>query len=484
MRRVPLPEFLLAVQLFGASVLAQSSRPNILVFIADDAGSDFGCHGNKGIKTPRIDRLAAEGLQFTNAFLTTSQCSPSRISILSGKFAHTVGCEDLHVDLDSTTKILPHYLQQVGYFTGVMLKTHFGKHGLDQFNWYDHGYVEYFKGQWDQVYLRNFRQFLKVAEGKPFFLWVGLMDPHKPYDDPLTSAPKVHSADDVTVPPFLVDSVTTRTELARYYDTLHRMDAHIGRMLEMLETTGQARNTVVIFMSDNGMPFPRAKATVYDAGIRTPLIIRWPGRIEPGSTYLGQVSVIDLAPTLLDLAGVAVPKDWYGQSIQTVLYDQKKPGRQYVFSERNWHDTSARVRSVRSETHKLIINYYTDGRYPLTGDYNRSGAWNDLQERHKASRLTPDQKAIFARPWPMVECYDLRNDPFETRNLCAEKPAAGIPVDLLEQLLKWERQTKDFVPQIANPNARKKEPSQWAEHIRSVKGKQGTSAEASSAQSR
>ena len=319
MRLLRYPLSLLAVLLLTAIASSAQDRPNILVFIADDAGwRDFGVYGNEAVHTPNIDRLAASGLTVENAFLTIAQCSPSRISILTGKYPHATGAEDLHMPLPEGEVLVPTYLQQQGYFTGDMRKQHYGPHGARQFNWYAEETAEAFPA------------FLAAAADRPFFLWVGFRDPHRAYQEGAFEPP--HDPARVTVPPFLADTPETRADLALYYDEIARMDANIGRFLEELERRDLRDNTLVIFLSDNGMPFPRAKGTVYDAGIRTPLLFSWPAQITAGATYEGLVSVIDLAPTLLDVAGVDPPAHMQGQSIRAMLTNQQVPGRTYIFS--------------------------------------------------------------------------------------------------------------------------------------------------------
>lgn len=461
----------LIILFISVEAFAQKNSPNIIVFIADDAGMDFGCYGNKGVKTPNVDKLAKEGLIFNNAFLTASQCSPSRTSILAGKFAHTLGTEDLHVDLDNSTRIIPWYLQQAGYYTGIMLKTHIGLSGVEQFNWYDHSYKDQFTGVWDSTYIHHFKNFLELTKEKPFFLWVGFMDPHRPYNDEIRSAPVVYEANDVQVPPYLLDKPLTRKDLARYYDHVSRMDTKIGGMLEELESRGLDDNTVIIFLSDNGMPFPRAKATVYDSGIQTPLLITWPGHIKPDTEYNELVSVIDLAPTILDIANVEIPKDMYGNSIQKLFYDQSLPGSKYIFAERNHHGSDGHIRCIRSENYKLIFNFYTDQRYPVTGDYQ--DAWKDLQEGFEKGTLTHAQSGLFRKPWPMLEFYDLKQDPYETVNLFENQETIPIPGDMLEAFYTWQKETMDYPSYLPNPNpnAHRNTKAQWMKWIQSIKSK-------------
>ena len=268
-------------------------RPNILILIADDAGwEDFGCYGNSYIATPHIDRLAATGFKATNAFLTIAQCSPSRISILSGKYPHNTGAEDLHMPLPENETILPTYLKAAGYFSGALKKVHLGPHGEKQFDWYSED-------------LNGFDSFLDSCGTAPFFMWVGFSDPHRPYHKDIIPDPQ--KPERVKIPPYLNDDPATREDLADYYNEIRRMDAQTGRYLASLEERNLLENTLVIFFSDNGAPFPRAKGTVYDSGIKTPLIFSWPGVIRQGTVYRPLISLIDLAPTIMEISGLAIP---------------------------------------------------------------------------------------------------------------------------------------------------------------------------------
>jgi len=427
--------------LFADTKRPDSEKPNILVFIADDAGMDFGCYGNSGIHTPNIDALAEQGLLVENAFLTASQCSPSRSSMLSGQFAHTIGTEDLHAPLEEGIKILPSYLQDAGYFTGCMLKKHYGgKYANEQFNWYDNGFQIWLKDQakWNREAVNYFTDFLDSVQNKPFFLWVGFVDPHREYND--SPIKKVNNPDDVYVPPYLVDSEKTRRDLADYYDEISRMDNHIGLMLEQLEKRGLRENTLIVFLSDNGMPFPRAKGTVYDAGIKTPLIFAWDGVIKPGAKYMELVSSIDLAATLLDVAGEPVPEDIYSRSIRRIFTDQTIPGRDYVFSERNWHDADEHIRCVRTKKYKFILNSYIEWPHGMLGT---DPSWYELKNRQKQGKLTSAQQRLFECPRPAVEIYDLEKDPYELNNVADEAEYLEIGKELALELENWRDSTGD-----------------------------------------
>ncbi len=422
-------------------------KPNILVFIADDAGMDFGCYGNEVIRTPNIDALAASGLTVHNAFLTTPQCSPSRTSMLSGQFAHTIGTEDLHTGLDENTLLVPRYLREAGYFTGYMLKGHLGSNGHRQFQWYDQGFPGYFRGGWYEKAMDNFNRFLDESANRPFFLWMGFVDPHRPYRDDRVEenrAPRVHDPGQVRVPPYLVDAPETRRDLAEYYDEITRMDGQIGEMIREVERRGLLENTLIVFLSDNGSPFPRAKGCVYDAGIETPLIFSWKGVIEPGVEYEnGLVSTIDLAPTLLNVAGVPRPEQMFGRSITGIFTDQTLAGRKYIFSERNWHGIDEHIRAVRNDRYKLIMNAYIEWPMGVPGDLSTSPSWYDLTEARKKGTITGNQAQIFDCPRPVIELYDLEEDPHEFNNLAGLPEYAEVIMDLSGILDDWRRETND-----------------------------------------
>lgn len=418
-----------------AASAVRAEPPNIVVFIADDAGwSDFGVYGNDVIRTPNIDRLAHSGLLVRRAFLTTSQCSPSRISMLTGMYPHATGAEDLHMPLPDGSVILPSLLATRGYFTGSMKKQHYGGPVAEQqFDWYD------------KETASAFPAFLDAAGDRPFFLWVGFTDPHRPFPARGDVQPP-HDPARVKVPPYLADTPETRADLAVYYDAISRMDSEIGQFMDELERRGLRENTLVIFLSDNGMPFPRAKATAYDEGIRTPLIFSWPAVIQPGATYDGLVSTIDLAPTLLEIAGTRATESMQGESIRAMLTDPTVPGRQYVFSERNWHDNDEHIRSLRTDRFKLIRNAYVELPHGTPADLGESPSFRSLIRLRAQGQLTPAQARLFEVPRPRIELYDLERDPWEVENVAASEEHWKLARELAAVLDRWMDETGDFPP--------------------------------------
>jgi N-sulfoglucosamine sulfohydrolase len=426
---------LLLLLVSGRSVLAQvESRPNIIVLVADDLGwRDTGVYGNPQVGTPNIDRLARSGLKVTYAFGTSPQCSPSRQSMLSGDFAHAIRTEDLHTPLPDSVRLLPSYLHDLGYFTGMMAKSHLGPNGDRQFQWYSPQLAE------------ALPTFLDSAATRPFFLWVGFHWPHRPYQR--AGVPHPHSPSQVMVTPYLADTPETRADIARYYNAIARMDDEIGRMLAELDRRKLREKTLVVFLSDNGAPFPREKGTLYDSGTRTPLVFSWASVIRPGTVYDRSVlSTVDLAPTLLDIAGGAVPQTMQGHSFRQLLTGAETFGGQdYAFSERNWHDCDEHQRAVRTMRYKLIrTDAYLDLPLCTAADLGASPSFLALRERAKAGRLTPAQARLFEAPRARLELYDLKTDPWEIRNV-ADDPRYAKEVRRLAAVLEqWIEQSDDF----------------------------------------
>ena len=426
------------------TIKAAPDKPNIIVFIADDAGMDFGCYGNNNIHTPHIDRLAASGLRFDKAFLASPQSSPSRTSMMTGMFAHTIGTEDLHTPIDENTRMIPSYLREVGYRTGVVLKTHWGEYGDQQFDMVDSGREWYTEEPVSQnnAALVRYRNFLDQDKEQPFFLWIGFTDPHRPYNRETNI--QQNDPEKVSVAPYHVDNQMTRRDIADYYDEISRMDRHIGIMMEELENRNLLENTVIIFLSDNGMPFPRAKGTLYDAGIQTPLIISWKGKINAGNTHdNGLISTVDLAPTILDLAGIATPENMYGKSFSALLFNPSLPGREFIFSERNWHDCDEYMRCIRTENYKLIYNAYYEVPHGIAMDLSSSPTWYALKKAQKEGTLTKEQQTIFVCPRPMIEIYDLTKDKYELNNVADEMEYYTEGRKLMALLLQWQEETMD-----------------------------------------
>ncbi len=407
--------------------------PNILFLISDDhSAADLGCYGNSAVRTPNLDRLATQGTRFTRAFVTSPQCSPSRSSIYAGQWAHTIGTSRLHAPVRSHVPTIIDLLKGRDYFTGIYRKHHLGGEFEKRLDFYG-GPKEPFQSFFD-----------RLPRGKPFFLQIGFTDPHRPYQKGAVSPP--HDPQQVRVPAFLPDSPAVREDLALYYDEISRMDSEAGQALELLERRGLAGDTLVLFTGDNGMPFPRAKCSLYDSGIRVPLLVRWPGRVRPGTVSEELVSLIDLPETWLEAVGAPVPPIMRGRSLLALLEGRGEPARETVFAERNWHDNLDLIRCVRTRRYKLIQNFQPEKPYRPSLDLEGSPSWQSYLALGKSGRLSAVHRQLLAPRRPEVELYDLEKDPDEFRNLAGEASHAETVRRLQETLSEWMQATNDFLP--------------------------------------
>jgi N-sulfoglucosamine sulfohydrolase len=439
--------------------LAQAAdKPNVILFIGDDISwNDYGCYGNSAARTPNIDELARNGLKFNNAYLTASSCSPSRSSIITGRYPHNNGkAAELHLPIAYNLPWFPAELRKAGYFTALSGKNHMvssrapkGKEGQPTaFDIVNGGRIPGNSGghgQWVST--------LKTRkEGKPFFLWFASYDAHRGWDaDKQWNEEKygvAHKPKDVVVPPFLVDDTETRKDLASYYNEVTRFDYYIGQVVNELKETGELQNTLILVMADNGRPFPRAKTRLHDSGMKTALVAHWPKAIKnPGSECNGLVSAIDLAPTILQAAGVKVPVTMQGVDISPMFADSKKSVRQYAFSEHNWHDYEAHGRSVRdSSGHIFIRNFRPYSAWQGPADSVRSPSHKSLQARRDNNKLSAAQSDVFLAPRPALEFYQADKDTHQLTNKVGDKNLKSKQKELDKVLYDWMAQTKDSVP--------------------------------------
>ena len=442
-------------------------RPNIILMIADDlAWDDSGAFGNPTVKTPNIDRLARDGMRFDRAFVTASSCSPSRSSLITGRYPHNTDAEELHWPLPGRQVTFVEKLKASGYWTAAAGKWHLGNAVKGRFDLVREANPAGFRSgtgkdasarmtaQGSSAVQSGCDQWVPVLQDRPrdqpFFLWLAALDPHRDYEEGTIARP--HRPEDAVVPPYLPDLPEVRKDLAHYYDEISRLDHHLGEVMAELDRQGEAGNTLVVFLSDNGRPFPRCKTTLYDSGIRTPLITRWPGRIAPGSHCSSLVSTIDLAPTILRLAGIEPGPTFQGKDLSPLFKEPTAKVRETIFAERNWHDYAALGRAVRSDRFKYIRN--DDSDRPLTppADAVRSPTFGAMRRLRDEGKLTPAQRACFVSPRPAEELYDLDADPNESINLAEDPKLAGVLSGLRRSLSEWGRQTEDVLPGKLTPD--------------------------------
>lgn len=415
------------------------SLPNLVFLISDDQSyPDAGCYGDKFLATPNIDRLAREGLRFDRAFAPSPSCSPSRSAILTGESPHETGTSRFRSPMPTSQKTILGYLKSRGYYTGAFKKVHQG--------------AAFWK-RWDfQGHSQPIHSFFKARpKDRPFFLHVGYHDPHRPYL-PGERFPVHNTREEVMVPGFLPDSPWVRKDLSHYYDAIERLDVHIGKFLELLDQQGLAENTLLIFTADQGMPFPGAKGTLYDPGLQVPLVARWPENIKPGGVSSQLVSLIDLAPTWLEAAGMRPPADMDGSSFLGLLRGRSFNPRKEIYAERNYHTHLDLIRCVRDTHYKLIHNFLPEVPYRPLSDIARSPSWRSIEHLHHTGKLSPAlTKKYFGKPRPEVEFYDLEKDPWELENRAGDAAYAGPIRKLREKLSQWMVKTHDFLPPPIEP---------------------------------
>jgi len=419
-------------------------RPNIVLIIADDISwNDFGCYGNPVVQTPNIDKLAANGLVFGNMYLTTSSCSPSRCSIVSGRYPHNTGAAELHTPLPEGIPTFPAKLQAAGYHTAMAGKWHMGeaaKSGFDTLVL--KGALNGDGGEESWVDILKAR-----PKGRPFFAWLAAFDAHRTWGPNRFSG--THDAGAVEAPPFLADTDSTKADIARYYDEIYRFDHYIGEVVKELDSQGVLDNTLIMVMADNGRPFPRSKTRLLDSGIKTPFVVHWPkGISQKGKSSPSLVSVIDIAPTVVEMAEASGSESFQGKSFLRLLTgDPAQAFRNYVFAEHNWHDYEALERMVRSQDFLYVLNERPQ--FPNQGpaDSNRSLSFLELLRLRQEGMLSEAQSEIFMAPRPKEEIYDCTNDSLQLYNLAVLPQYAEALQQHRQVMEEWRKQTADNTPE-------------------------------------
>ncbi|GEP96350.1 sulfatase family protein [Chitinophaga cymbidii] len=437
---------LIGLMFLASSSLHAQQQPNIILIIGDDISQeDIGCYGNPSIRTPHIDRLAANGLKFTNAFVTSSSCSPSRCSIISGRYPHNTGAAELHNPLPAHLAYFPELLKNAGYYTALAGKWHEGPNTKRAYDTLMGGKKINGDGgeeQWLNLIAHR-------PKNKPFFFWLAPFDAHRNWGADNNGSWQ-HHPDSVTVPPTLIDNPATRRDIASYYNEIGRLDYYLGELNKALEQQGIADNTLIIFMADNARPFPGSKTRLYDRGVKTPFILQWPKSIARGGVCSSLVSSIDIASTLLELAGLKPAETFQGKSFAKLLRHPEQPFRNYVFAEHNWHDYEACERSVRTKDFFYLLNLRPQLSNVGAKDVNTGASALAL---HKAAgNLTALQADPYIAPRPAEELYDLKNDPAQEHNLVNDPAYKKQLAELKKILSQWRTQTADTTPEQLSPD--------------------------------
>lgn len=429
----------------------KAKQPNILFLIADDwSFPHAGVYGDKIVRTPTFDRLAAEGALFTNAYTASPSCSPSRAAVLLGRYPHqNEDGGNLWSEFPAQYPTYVSLLEADGYFTGSTRKGW----GPGDFK---------VSGMEHNPAGKNYDDFQSFRAEKPadqaFTFWFGSTDPHREYVTN-TGIQTGMSLEDVTVPGFFPDVDCVRNDMLDYYFEIERFDRECGQLIKMLEEAGELDNTIIVMTSDNGMPFPRAKANLYDYGTRMPLVIRWPKKVNPGTVIHDFVNFVDFAPSFVEAAGLSA-EGMSGQSLWSLLAGEKQD-RDQVYLERERHanvrkgDLSYPIRAVRDHQYLFIRNMMPE-RNPA-GDptaHQSVGQYGDVDNsitkylimnmEGKVKAGAPDYFGLTFSKRPAEELYDVIADPYQLNNLAEDKAFTTVKSNLSKKLQNWMEDTGDL----------------------------------------
>ncbi|HKU12303.1 MAG TPA: sulfatase, partial [Sinomonas sp.] len=434
-------------------------QPNIVWISTHDINPDLGCYvgvwpGAEYAVTPNLDRLAAEGARFDAAFAAAPICAPARSAIMTGCFPTAIGTMHMRTKAvpPPEVRLVPEYFRAAGYWTANNVFTDFQ--------------VDLPPTVFDEcspnAHWRN-----RPNPGQPFFAAFHGMATHESQiylDDAGFAKATSHVPDEdrhdpaaAPVPPYYPDTEVFRTAIARYFDLITEMDAWVGGILAQLEEDGLAEDTIVVFWSDHGRGMPRAKRWPNEAGLREPLIVRWPGRIGPGTTVADLVHTMDLAPTMLAAAGLPVPSHMHGVPFLNSDGTLVRTPNEFAFGGRDRQgeaeDTS---RTVRNSRYRYIRHYHPDRPQMQHNDYpDRLSTWaelrrfafeesNQLGSGERRSLLSAVQRTLVASNKPPEELYDLASDPHETRNLAADPAHAAVLARMRQALQAWQERYGDL----------------------------------------
>lgn len=410
-----------------------ATAANLLWIVSDDLSPELGCYGYPHARTPHLDRLAAEGARFTRAFATAPVCSSSRSAFITGMYQTSIACrhhrtEDVQA-LPPEVVPLPERLRRAGYFVSNGRDPEAARAGKSDYNFEFTDAALYDGFHWRQR-----------PEGKPFFAQIQIHEPHRPFvNEPVTEARHLEAP----LPPVYLDDPLARRDWQAYLQSIEKLDQKVGQILAQLEADGLADDTIVVFFGDHGRPHIRDKQFLYDGGLRVPLLIRWPGKIAPGTVREELVSLIDLAPACLAMLGVEAEGRLQGRSFWPL--GETEP-REFVVAARDrCGDADDLIRALRTTRFKYIRNFKPKVPYTVQSSYKEMGypMLPLMRQAQRAGRLNAAQAAFFAETRPAEELYDTENDPWETRNLAGDPAHAATLADLRDKLGQWLIETRD-----------------------------------------
>jgi N-sulfoglucosamine sulfohydrolase len=424
-------------------------RPNIVWISNEDMSPHLGVYGDRSARTPVLDRLARESVRYTRAFTTAPVCAPSRAAIITGMYQTSIGAQHMRTTEDRVpelpgpylavppfyVKAFPEYLRAAGYYTTNRAKTDY-QFGVPFTIWDEVGRTAHWRN--------------RANKDQPFFSVFNLEVTHESQIFPSSPArkgkPLVTDPRELEVPPYYPDTPVVREELARMYDNIADMDAQVGEILKQLEDDGLMDNTIVFYWSDHGDGVPRAKRSLYDSGLRVPLMIRWPkplgSPVVPGSVRDELVSFIDLAPTVLALAGVDIPAHMQGRAL---LGRHAAPAPELVFAARDRMDIEYdMMRSARDARFLYIRNFSPELPYAGHITYRNQSAIMQEWLRLQAERKLAGPAALWMRTSrPAEELYDTQADPYQVRDLSADPAHRSTLARMRAAVTTWMTRTGD-----------------------------------------
>ncbi len=416
-----------------------AKRPNVLWISCEDISPDLGCYCDSYATSPNIDTLAAEGARYSCCFSVSGVCAPSRSAIITGMYPTTIGT--MHMRSRAVpppeVKCFPEYLRAAGYYCTNNSKT-------------DYQFEPPFTA-WDESSRKA--HWRKRAKDQPFFAVFNLTVSHEssirmPDRRRERGGDRVppemrHDPDKAELPPYYPDTPVVRNDWATYHDNITAMDMQVADILRQLEDDGLTDDTIVFFWGDHGRGLPRAKRWIYDSGIHVPLVIRWPGVLEPGSTVHDLVSFIDFGPTVLSLAGVAVPSHMQGRPF---LGGQMAPAREYIYAARDRMDEAYDlIRAVRDKRYKYLRNYMPEVTYAQHINYmDEMPTMKEWRRLHAEGKLEGPRKIFFSETKPVEELYDTASDPHEVNNLADSPEHRDVLLRLRAEHERWRKRTKDL----------------------------------------
>jgi len=427
------------LSLCRADASPRSHPPNIVLIVGEDMGPELRCYGDANAITPNIDRLAAQGMRFTRCFTHAPVCAPSRSGLITGRYPTSIGTHHMRSTLLKPPPLFTDYLKKAGYTIAWPTKSPYGKT--------DFNFAVPPKA-FDRV-----TDWTKEIPKQPFFGFYNITTSHEskiraPATEfaRLTARLKPSERRDpakMKLPAYYPDTPEVRRDLANYYELVTAVDYQVGVVLDALEKAGIVDNTIVFLTGDHGRGLPRSKRWVYNQGIHVPLIVRWPGRIQPKTVRDDLVCFLDFAPTILALAGVEVPKEMQGQIF---LGPKQAPERKYIFAARDRMDeTYDRIRTVRDKHCQYIRNFEPDLPYAQRIAYGElmptMQVWRKL---HAEGKLNSVQDAFFAATKPREELYDVDTDPDEVHNLAADPKYRDKLTKMRAALDHWLKETNDL----------------------------------------